>query len=224
MQFSSDYETQTYLADLVQRLVLNADPGVPFTVKIIETSDSNVFSLPGGFLYVTTGLIRSTQSEAQFAGLLGHEVAHVLARHGSRQRRKQSIMNWASMPLIFVGPVVSLVRQVAGTTMPLKFSRDAVIGIDLIFATGYDPAEYVNWLTSAVSWDSDVPSKFAPLFDSYPVFQQRLSLIESRVADMPRRSELIVSTSEFEEVQAKWSGSDALHFRQGAKRPILKRR
>ena len=229
VQFTSDSETQKYLSGLVQRLAINADTGIPFVVKIIETDDANIFSLPGGFLYVTTGLIRSTQSEAQLAGLLGHEVAHVLARHGSRQRKKQSIMNWASMPLIFVGPVGSLVRQVAGTTMPAKFSRDAeieadVIGIDLIFAAGYDPAEYVNWLTSAVSCDSDAPSKFALLFDSYPVFQERLSLIESRVADLPRRSELIVSTSEFEDIRTKWGDADALYLRHGADRPILKRR
>lgn len=230
VQFSADPQTEKYVTGLVRRLALSADVAVPFSVKIIETDDANVFSLPGGFLYVTTGLIRSTGSEAQLAGLLGHEVAHVLARHGSRQRKKQSIMNWASMPLMFVGPVGFLVRQVAGTTMPLKFSRDAeieadVIGVDLVSAAGYDPSDYVNWLMSAVPCNPEAPSKFERLFDSYPVFQDRLSLIESRIADMPKRSELIVSTSEFVEIQARWSTNDVHHLgRQGPNGPTLKRR
>ena len=228
-QFSSDADTQKFVTAVVQRLALSADAGVPFTVRIIETDDANVFSLPGGFLYVTTGLIRSTQSEAQLAGLLGHEIAHVLAHHGSRQRRKQSIMNWASMPLMFVGPVGLLVRQVAGITMPLKFSREAeieadVIGIDLISAAGYDPSEYLNWLTSVVSCNPNSPSKFERLFDSYPVFQERLSLIESRIGDLPKHSELIVSTSEFEEIQAKWASGDVPHLgRREVNGPTLKR-
>lgn len=228
-QFSSDSETQEYMSGLGQRLAMKADAGVPFTVKIIQADEVNVFSLPGGFLYVTTGLISSTQSEAQLAGLLEHEVAHVLARHGSRQRKKQSIMKWTSMPLMFVGPVGLLVRQVAGITMPLKFSRDAeieadVIGIELLSAAGYDSFEYVNWLKAAAPCETNKPSKLERVFDSYPVFQERLALIESRLADLPRRAQLIVSTSEFEEIRTKWSSAGVPHLRQGSNRPILKRR
>lgn len=228
-QFSSDPKAQEYVTGVVQRLATESEVGTPFTVKLIRTDDVNVFSLPGGFLYVTTGLIRSTESEAQLAGLLGHEIAHVLARHGSRQRRKQSILNWVSRPLMFVGPVGILARQMAGITMPLKFSRDAeleadVIGIDLLVAANYDPSEYVYWLTSSAACNPGTPSKFERLFDSYPVFQERLSLIESRIKELPRGSALIVSTSEFEEVRSKGPDGNAPQLLLGTERPILKRR
>lgn len=139
--FYRDSATHSYIEHVVQALGRNGDVAFPFTVRIIESDEVNLFSLPGGFLYVTTGLLKSTETEAQLAGLLSHEIAHVVARHGTRQRKKRTILTWASMPLMFAGPAGFLLRQVAGVAMPLKFSRDAeteadLIGIDLAYSAG----------------------------------------------------------------------------------------
>jgi predicted Zn-dependent protease len=71
--------------ELVQNLVRNSDARVPFTVRVIDSDDLNAFALPGGFLYINTGLILEAQTEAELAGVLAHEIAHVTQRHGVRQ-------------------------------------------------------------------------------------------------------------------------------------------
>jgi predicted Zn-dependent protease len=228
-RLSTDAQVQDALRAVAQRLTATATTGTPITLKVIESDDLNVFSLPGGFLYVTTGLLKSTQSEAQLAGLFGHEMVHIVAHHGTRQRRKQAITAWASLPLLFVGPAGYLVKQIAAVTTPLKFSRDAereadVIGINLLDQAGYDATDYLNWLKSNVQCNSEMPSRLGRMFDSYPVFQERLALIEFRIAASKTSSQLIVSTSGFDEMRTALIARGATDVRQKTKKPALRRR
>ena len=74
-----------YVNRIGQNLVRNSDAKVPFTIKVIDSDDINAFALPGGFFYVNSGLILAADDEAELAGVMAHEIAHVAARHATRE-------------------------------------------------------------------------------------------------------------------------------------------
>ena len=125
----NDPVVNEYVNRLGQKLVRNSDAQVPFTIKVVDDDEINAFALPGGFFYVNTGLIQAADNEAELAGVMAHEIAHVAARHATKTATKRDIWDFASIPLIFVGgPVGLAVRQVSQIAVPmsfLKFSRDA---------------------------------------------------------------------------------------------------
>src|ERR1700720_1167097 len=116
-----------YVSRVGQNLVRNSDAKVPFTIKVIDSEDVNAFALPGGFFFVNSGLILKADNEAELAGGMGHEIAHVAARHGTRQATRGEIANLATIPLIFMGGWAGYgIRQAASILVPvgfLKFSR-----------------------------------------------------------------------------------------------------
>src|SRR5689334_6824431 len=91
-----------YVNRVGQNLVRNSDAKVPFTFQVIEADDLNAFALPGGYIFVNTGLIVMAEEEDEFAGAVAHEIAHVAARHMTRQATKSQIANIASIPLSVV--------------------------------------------------------------------------------------------------------------------------
>src|SRR5277367_1568252 len=92
-----------YVNRLAQNLARHSDVKIPLTVKVIEGDDPNAVTLPGGYIYVQTGLLRTADTEAELAAALAHEIAHVAARHGTRQATQGQVAQLASIPLIFLG-------------------------------------------------------------------------------------------------------------------------
>src|SRR5208337_3729493 len=99
----NDPVVNEYINRIGQNLVRNSDARVPFTIKILDTDDVNAFALPGGFFYVNSGLILAADDEAELAGVMAHEIAHVAARHATREMTRANYASMASIPLIFVG-------------------------------------------------------------------------------------------------------------------------
>ena len=93
-----------YVNRVGQNLVRNSDAKVPFTIKVIDSDQINAFALPGGFFYVNSGLILAADSEAELAGVMGHEISHVAARHGTRNATKGEIAQLAMIPVMMLGP------------------------------------------------------------------------------------------------------------------------
>jgi predicted Zn-dependent protease len=111
-----------YVNRIGQNLVRNSDAKVPFTIKVIDAEEINAFALPGGFFFVNTGVLMNADSEAEMAGVMAHEIAHVAARHGTRQATRGQIVNYASIPLIFMGGWTGYaIRQGAGLAIPMGF-------------------------------------------------------------------------------------------------------
>src|SRR5271168_4024627 len=95
----SDPIIAEYVNRIGQNLVRNSDAEVPFTIKVVDTDDINAFALPGGFFYVDSGLILAADNEAELAGVMAHEIAHVSACHAVREMSRSQLMNLASIPL-----------------------------------------------------------------------------------------------------------------------------
>jgi predicted Zn-dependent protease len=206
-----DPAVNTYINTLGQRLVRYSDAKVPFTIKIVDDDQVNAFALPGGFLYVTTGLILAAETEAELAGVMSHEIAHVAARHGTKGATRTQIWNLASIPLVFVGgPVGLAVREVSQFAMPMtmmKFSRNFereadLLGLEYEFAAGYDPEAFVDFF-ERISTDRKKPNFVARAFASHPMNKERVTRAQKEIDTMlPPHDQYIVNTSEFVEIRA----------------------
>jgi predicted Zn-dependent protease len=206
---------EEYINRIAQNLVHHSDAKVPFTTKIIQNDEVNAFALPGGFFYVNTGLILAADNEAELAGVMAHEIAHVAARHATRGETKRNIWNLASMPLVFVGgPIGYAVQQAAGLAVPMgymKFSRDAereadLLGLEYGYMTGYDPAAFVQFFEKIKVLDKKKPNFLAKAFATHPMTDDRIRRAQEEIQTLlPAREEYIVDTSEFQEVKARLS-------------------
>jgi predicted Zn-dependent protease len=226
-----------YVNRVGQNLVLHSDAKVPFTIKVIDSNEVNAFALPGGFLYVNRGLVEAAENEAELAGVMAHEIAHVAARHGVEQASKGELANWLSIPLIFLGGWGGYaVRQVAGLAVPLgflKFSRGAEkeadrLGAQYMWATGYDPHALVTFFEKLQAKDKKKPGTIAKAFSTHPPTADRIKEVQQLVARFPDRREYEFNTSEFNEVRARVVSLGAARRAEDARlerqRPTLKRR
>lgn len=209
----TDPQVNEYINRLTQNLVRNSDAKVPFRVKVIENDEVNAFALPGGFFYVDTGLILAADNEAGLAGVMAHEIAHVAARHATKNATKQQLFNLASIPLIFLGgPAGYAARQVLGIAMPmsfLKFSRDAereadLLGLEYDYQTGYDPEEFIRLFEKLKIRDKENKNFLARAFSTHPMTADRIKRAQKEIAQhLPAREEYVVDTSEFQSIKKR---------------------
>jgi predicted Zn-dependent protease len=228
-----------YVNRIAQNLVLHSDSKVPFIIKVIDSDDVNAFALPGGFLYVNRGLLEAADNEAEVAGVIAHEIAHVAARHGVEQASKAELINYASMSLIFLGGWGYIVQQVAGLAVPLtflKFSRGAEkeadrLGAQYMWAAGYDPNALITFFEKLQAKEKKKPGTLAKVFSTHPMTGDRITEVRELIARFPDRADYQVSSSEFAQVKSRLlaSSSSSASTRSVSrdaegKRPTLKRR
>jgi beta-barrel assembly-enhancing protease len=204
-----------YVNKVGQNLVRNSDAEVPFTIKVIDDEHFNAFALPGGFFYVNTGVILTADNEAELAGVMGHEIAHVAARHQTRNATKANIMQIASIPLIMTLPGTWTgygIYEGLNFAIPmtyLKFGRDAereadYLGIQYMYKAGYDPNMFVMAFEKVEAEEKKQPGTIPKIFDTHPPTPDRIIAAQKEIATiLPPRPEYIVDTSEFDTVKAR---------------------
>ncbi len=204
-----------YVNRVGQNLVRNSDAKVPFTIKVIDSDEINAFALPGGFFYVNSGLILRADEEAELAGVMGHEIAHVAARHGTKTATKGEIMQLASIPLILLGPggwAGYGLYEGLNLAIPmsyLKFTRDAereadFLGLQYMYKAGYDPNAFVSFFEKIEAEERRHPGSIPKVFSTHPPTPDRVQKAQEEIATiLPARDEYIVTTSEFDLVKAR---------------------
>lgn len=231
--FIDDPRVNEYVNRIGQNLVRNSDARLSFTFKVIDSDEVDAFALPGGFLYVNRGLILRAGGEAELAGILAHEIAHVCARHGTRNSTRNEIAQVAGMSLIFLGPggwagyAIYNGFKVGLPLTFLKFSRSEeseadYLGLQYMFSAGYDPEAFITFFERVDSETS--PGKFATMFSSHPPTRNRIKAIQKEIATiLPDRDRYIVTTSEFDVIKSRLSKRDKGTYWDGSK-PTLRTR
>jgi predicted Zn-dependent protease len=202
-----------YVNRIGQNLVRNSDAKVPFTIKVIDSDEVNAFALPGGFFYVNSGLILAADNEAELAGVMAHEIAHVCARHAMRQMTRSQMASLATIPMIMVGGGIGYAAyELSGLAIPLtfmKFSRNFeaeadYLGLQYMYKTGYDPQAFVAFFEKLEAKEKKKPGTLAKAFASHPQTPDRIDKSQQEISTiLPPRDTYILDTSEFASVKTR---------------------
>ena len=212
-KFINDPVVTEYVNRVGQNLVRNSDAQVPFTIKVIDSDVVNAFALPGGFFYVNSGLILHADEESELAGVMAHEIAHVCARHGTKQATKGEIAQLAMIPaMIFIpytlaGYAIYQGMQFAIPMAFLQFTRTDeaeadYLGLQYMYKAGYDPNAFVAFFEKVASDEKKQPGTIPKIFSTHPPTPERIKASQKEIATvLPQRAEYIVTTSEFDVVK-----------------------
>lgn len=224
-----------YVNRLSQNLARNSDSKFPIQTRVIDDESLNAMSLPGGYLFVNTGLILASDSEAELAGGIAHEIAHIAARHGTRQATRDQMAQLSTIPLIFMGGWPGMASQMGARAIaPLgsrKLDRDFeneadLLGLQYLYKTGYDPAAMVDLLEQIEALQTRRPNRIALLVSTHPVTSDRIIAVQKDIETLLQpRPQYVVSTSEFANVKARLLAAEAPDRKliPELKRPTLRR-
>ncbi len=210
-----------YVNRIGQNLVRNSDAQVPFTIKVIDSDEVNAFALPGGFFYVNSGLILAADEEAELAGVMAHEIAHVAARHATKQMTRGNWANIGTIPLIFVGGGIGYaVRSAASLALPMTFlsfsrgfeSEADYLGLQYMYKTGYDPQAFVSFFEKLQAKEKRKPGTLARAFATHPQTPDRIEKSQEEIGTiLPAKPQYVVSTSEFDDVKSRLASIENRH-------------
>src|ERR1700693_1497154 len=174
-----------YVNRIGQNLVRNSDAQVPFTIKVIDSDVVNAMALPGGFFYVNSGLILAADEEGENAGVMGHEIAHVCARHGTKQATKSDIIQMGAMvatifiPYTWAGYAIYQGMNFAIPMTFLKFTRvdeaeADYLGLQYMYKAGYDPNAFVSFFEKVQADEKKQPGTIPKGFSTHPPTPDRI--------------------------------------------------
>ena len=202
-----------YVNRVGQNLVRNSDAKVPFTIKLIEDPTVNAFALPGGFFFVDTGLVLKADTEAELAGVMAHEIAHVAARHGTRQATRGEIAQLSMIPLFIVGGAAAYgIYQASGLLVPLTFlhfsrafeAEADYLGVQYMYKAGYDPTAFVDFFEKIQTLEKRKPGTMSKMFSTHPPTDDRIVKAQAEInAVLKAKPEYVVTTSEFNDMKAR---------------------
>jgi predicted Zn-dependent protease len=237
IRFITDPVVTEYVNRIGQNIVKNSDCKVPFTIKVIDSDEINAFALPGGFFYVNSGLVLNADEEAELAGVMAHETAHVCAHHTAREMTR---MNYAQIGMV---PVMILVGGWTGygiyegssLAIPitfLKFSREFeaqadYLGVQYMYRAGYDPQAFISFFEKVQALEKRKPGMVSKAFSDHPQTPDRILHSQEEIARiLPARDEYTVTTSEFDDIKARLARIEnkrRLTDAKGGNKPSLRR-
>jgi predicted Zn-dependent protease len=228
-----------YVERIGQNLVRNSDAKVPFTIKVVDSDEINAFALPGGFFYVNSGLILAADDEAELAGVMAHEIAHVAARHQTREMTRQGYVQLSTIPLIFVinswglyeatNMAMSLALPITFMKFQRGFEAEAdYLGLQYMYKAGYDPNAFVSFFEKIKALEKEKPGALAKAFASHPPTPDRILKSQDEIREvLPPRPEYIENTSEFDQVKARLAAFEnrkkAIQIDQQKGKPTLRK-
>lgn len=226
-----------YVNRVGQNIVKNSDCKVPFTIKVIDSDEINAMALPGGFFYVNSGLILAADEEAELAGVMAHETAHVCAHHAAREMTKGAYMQIAQIgSMIFIGGYTGYgIYEASQLAIPmgmLKFSREYEaqadwLGVQYMYRAGYDPQAMVTIFEKLDALEKHKPNMFSAAFSDHPQTPDRIARSEEEIATiLPAKPDYVVTTSEYDTIKARLArlqNKRRIDDKNGGNKPSLRR-
>lgn len=237
-RFITDPVVDEYVNRIGQNIVKNSDCKVPFTIKVLDSDEINAFALPGGFFFVNSGLILAADEEAELAGVMAHETAHVCAHHAAREMTRMNYAELGTIPLIMMtgyswtGYGIYEAAQLAIPMTFLEFSREFeaqadYLGVQYMYRAGYDPQAFITFFEKIQALEKRKPGLVAKAFSDHPQTPDRILHTQEEIARiLPPKSEYLVTTSEFDDVKARLARIEnkrRLTDTKGITRPSLRR-
>jgi thiamine biosynthesis protein ThiS len=176
------------------------ESGFPFSFEVVADPSINAFALPGGHMFINTGLLRAVDNEAQLAGVMGHEMSHVILRHGTNQASKANLIQLPAAlaaQMVGKGSMMSQLAQlgigVGANSVLLKFSRTAesqadLMGSHLMAEAGYDPMEMAHFFNKLSSPGAGALGSVAQFMSDHPNPDNRERAIEQEARLLPQQS------------------------------------
>jgi predicted Zn-dependent protease len=230
-RFITDPVVTEFVDRIGQKIVRNSDCKVPFTIKVIDSDQINAFALPGGYFFVNSGLILNADDEAELAGVMAHEIAHVCAHHTAREMTRLNYAQLGAAPLVMIGGLTGF----AGIGLPatfLQFDREFeaqadYLGVQYMYRAGYDPQAFISFFEKVQALQKRKPGLVAKAFSHHPQTPDRIQHTHEEIARiLPAREQYTVTTSEFDDVKARLARIEKKHWltdSTNGKRPTLRR-
>jgi len=217
-RLESDPIVAEYINRLGQNLAIRANAAFPVSVKMIQSDEINAFTLPGGFVYVNSGVMKMADNEAELASVIAHEIGHAAARHATRQATRGQLAKLAGIPLAVLVPGWAgfAAHQAATAAAPvasLHFSRAYeteadLLGVRYLSEAGYDPNASIDMFERIASTERKTPGMVSKLFLSHPPTGDRITKTQAEIGKLKGDADrYVLNTSEFEAVRKRVLGN-----------------
>ena len=217
-----DPVVQGYVDSLGQALARHSRrTDIAYHIKVVDTDEVNAFAVPGGWLYVNRGLITTAENESEIAGVMGHEIGHVVGRHGARQITKQFGMGVLIELAVGGSGDRTLARDVAGQFAQLgagltllKYGRDAELEADRFaveetYSAGVDPEGIVTFFEKLLAEQESRQEGAAVWFSTHPATQERIAKVHDMIAELPAKPNLKLDSERFQSIKARIANREA---------------
>lgn len=211
MPLVNDAQANAYVNRVGRQIVSQTEMAqLPWTFHIVNDPAVNAFNIPGGHVYVTTGLIRSADNAAEFAGVMAHEISHGVSRHGTEQLTRAYGLNIVAALLLGQNPAVyqQILAQIVGTGTMARFSRSAEeeadsLGVRYMHSAGYDPRGMVTMFEELLAQRRGQPGSVEKFFSTHPLEEDRIRSVSQAIQKLPAKSGLVTNEAEYQELRRR---------------------
>jgi Zn-dependent protease with chaperone function len=209
-----------YVTSLAQRVGKHSDLRVPLHVTVLNSKEINAFALPGGFLFIQRGLLEAAENEAQLAGVIAHEIAHVTGRHGHRLMKRATISSiiyqaaqvaaliltggaatigtYYALQYGFYGLGLVLSLDLLGVSREMELEADQ-LGVQYAWNAGFDPNGFIQFFDKMATREGYVNG--LSWFRTHPPFYERMVQSKREILYLPQKEGLAVNSTEFDEMK-----------------------
>jgi predicted Zn-dependent protease len=215
IRLSNDAQVNAYVRNMGQRIVSSTPAPfnqLPWQFHVVEDPAINAFAIPGGHVYVNTGLIANADSASELAGVMAHEISHIVARHSTEQISRQYGLSVLANVVLGQNPnaLASIAAQILGTGALARFSREAEreadeIGIRAMYEAGYNPNGMASMFEELLEQRRGQPGRVEQFFSTHPLTEERIRDSRNRASQLSGRSNLITDEPEFQAVRRRVS-------------------
>ena len=210
VRFNNDPAVNAYVRSMGQRIVSTTNmANLPWEFHVVDDPSINAFAIPGGHIYVHTGLIQNADNASELAGVMAHEISHVLARHSTEQISRQYGLSILAGLVLGQNPgqLAQIAAQIAGSGALARFSREAEreadeLGIQAMYAAGYDPLGMATMFEELLENRDSQPGRVAQFFSTHPLTEERIRDSRNRAAQLRGRN-VVTDEPEFQNIKRR---------------------